>query len=146
MTASTIPAFKSALKTALEGHADVGVAGVLVVWGDPTPAQKAERAFVLMLTADGEQEPGSLGALKRDEEYDQTLLISVLYEGDQQQQAEERAWAIADGVQAAIAADMTLGGVVREAQLVGRVRGESFSDGNRSEGRVFVTVRGKARI
>lgn len=144
MTASTIPAFKAALKTALEGHA--GLSGVLVVWGEPTPPQIAEREFMALLTADGEQEPGALGRLARDEDYDQTVLISVLYEGDQQQQAEERAWALADEIDEVLGANPTLGGAVREAQLVGRVRGESFSDGNRSEGRVFVTVRGKARI
>lgn len=142
MAASTIPAFKAALATALRARANL--ANVQVSYGAPLPAPADE--FVWLADVEGEQEAAALGAQKREEIYELTIIVSVIRAGGDQQAVTERAFALASEIEAELRGDGTVGGTVRFAQIAGPFRLEEMASDTHRGAQLTITVGVRARI
>src|SRR5262245_23490013 len=112
---SSVPAAKAALVSALQANPDLS--DVQVTYGPPFPSP--QREFICVTAADGEQEWAAMGfgSETRKEEFDLTVLISVLREGQDAQAADQRCFALFSEVEAQIRFDPTLGNTVKEAKI-----------------------------
>lgn len=142
MATSTIPALKAALLSLLAARA--GLAGVQVVYGAPLP--NPGREFISLGGTDGSQETAALGRLRREEEYRLTIYVSVLREGQDQQAATERVFALVAEVEDAVRADPSVGGVVRTALLDGPFTLEEGATDTHRTALVTVSLLCNARI
>jgi hypothetical protein len=110
---STAPAFKAALLTALTARS--GLSGVTISYGVPLGAP---REFIALTDLSGSQEFAALGALRKDETYVLDVYVSTLREGNQQQQATERCFAMAAEIEEVLRTNVTMSGTVRVAELL----------------------------
>jgi hypothetical protein len=115
--ASTIPAAKAALLTALQARA--GLTGVDVRWGLPAQTPDVtERVYVG--DADNiDREWAALGGQRVNEDYVLQVIVETFQFGDDQRATEERFWVLVNEVEQALRGDLRLAGTVREAGLDG---------------------------
>lgn len=113
MAASTIPAAKAALLSALRGRS--GLSGVVVEWAAPVrPSPQAEAIYVDD-AIDVQREWISLGAQRLDETYALQVRVETIAYGDGsdvRQTVEERLWELVAEIEQAVRDDLTLGGVL----------------------------------
>lgn len=113
MAASTIPAAKAALLSALQARP--GLSGVLVAWGaSAKPATQSEAIYVDDAT-EVEREWISLGAQRLDEIYTLQVRVESTAYGDGsdvRQGVEDRLWTLVAEVEQAVRDDLTLGGTL----------------------------------
>jgi hypothetical protein len=121
MATSTIPAAIAGLLATL--RAAPGLAGVVVHDGPPVTAETPDWVAVgydptdPLTSVDASQVPASLGNRGREESYD--ILCSLASRSGDEDMAPRRARAMEmfAAVEAAVRADVTLGGAVRTAQI-----------------------------
>lgn len=142
MAASTIPAFKAALATALRARANL--ATVQVSYGAPLPSPADE--FIWLADVEGEQEAAALGAQRREEIYDLLTIVNVIRAGADQQAVTERAFALAAEIEDELRGDGTVGGTVRFAEVAGPFRLEEMASDTHRGAQLTVTVAARARI
>lgn len=154
MATSTIPAFKAALLARLQ--ADAALANVQVAWGVPHGELARECVILGDARADdptggraGGQSSAALGTRAREERVVHELLVRVLL-GASQQEATERAFAIAAAVEDSLrgwaAASPPFGGVVRWALVTGTPLEEFPAAGGERMAIVTVEVATAERI
>lgn len=133
MTATSAPAAKAGLLTLLRARA--ALTGVQVEWAHPGQLIEPESVFLLGVQSD--EVPATLGQQRRDETYTLEVAVTVHRPGDDPQACEERAWALAAEVEAAVRGDRTLNGAVSEWAMVQGMTQQPFIEG---EGRVCEIV------
>jgi hypothetical protein len=144
VAASTIPAAKAALLTALQARA--GLTGVDVRWGLPAQTLSAnERVYV----GDAEEIDRAwvgLGAQRLEENYILQVIVETFQAGDDQRATEERFWVLVNEVEQAVRGDLTLAQTVRLASPDGiaEARVGPTDEGWAATG--IVRVRCEARI
>jgi hypothetical protein len=107
--ASTVPAVKAALKTAIAARTVISTAGIPVLWGEPLDKDDWAGGLEAIWLGDVDQSeewPG-LGQ-RRDEDYTIEVRVSVFQHGDDPQATETRAWALRDEIVEAVRTDATL--------------------------------------
>jgi hypothetical protein len=118
-----------------------GLDGVQVTWGWPkTPAKE----MIALTDIRGRQEKAELGPRRRanrEESYKLEVIVKVEKQGVDQSIATLRAYALAAELEDQLLTDSTVGGVVREAQVGGRV-----GDPGRFDLEEFVTSDGAGRM
>lgn len=87
---STIPAVKADLVTRFAARA--GLTGVQICYGWPKGAP--EKEMVIVGGAEGEQDWGPFGRRAKDEIYDLSIMVSVVFSDGNQRGATERAFVI----------------------------------------------------
>lgn len=97
------------------GHGTPPLQGVRVNYGPALP--DPGRESINLLGVEGEQAWASLGKLSKDEVYTISVLIIVIREGQQTQEAVERAYTIAAEVEQLLREDVTIGNTCRVASL-----------------------------
>lgn len=113
MAASTIPAAKAALLSALQAR--LGLAGVLIAWAPPVRPPPQPEAIYVDDATDVEREWISLGAQRLDETYTLQVRVETIAYGDGsdiRQAVEERMWVLVAEVEQAVRDDLTLGGTL----------------------------------
>lgn len=142
MATASIAALKAALITRLKARP--GLAGVQVTWG--IPSQDLNDEWIMVGDVDGTQEAVHLGALRREEEYVLDIQVSVVRDmaADAQTTA-ERAFALAAEIEDELRTDPSVGGAVREAQVIGDGLIEP-ADGSQREARIPLRIRARKRI
>lgn len=148
MATSTMPAFKAALVTRLQADSDLS--GVNVTYGPPTPGEWAEREFIWIGAARGEQTTAAMGQKRREEVWIQDVVVScVSAMRNPQDDLTERAFVLAGQVEDSLRTWSTtqpfFGGVVRQALVVGMDLDEFVNDQER-EARVTMRVACAERI
>jgi hypothetical protein len=118
---STAPAFKDALFDALAARN--GLSGVTVSYGAPL---QGPREFIALGDISGSQQFAALGALAKDETYTLDVYVSVLREGNQQQQCTERCFAIAAEIEDYLRTNPTVNNTVRVAELLSPFQLEEY--------------------
>lgn len=103
---STIPAVKAALVTRYQARA--GLTGVQISYGWPKGAPQKE--MLIVGGVKGEQQWGPMGRRAKDELYDVTHVISVIFSDGVQQNATERAFAILAEIEQELRNDPQVGG------------------------------------
>lgn len=142
MATSTIPAFKSALLSRLQGRA--GLSGVQVTYGWPNGAVKRES--MMLGGVSGTQEFRTIGATQKMEEYALDVYITVIREGQaHQQNADERALALMAELEDELRDDPTVNNTVLTAEL-GRFDLQPLASAETREARLTVGVNVMARI
>ncbi|MEW6583476.1 MAG: hypothetical protein AB1416_12030 [Actinomycetota bacterium] len=142
MATASISAFKAALLTRLQARP--GLAGVQVTWG--WPPGDLEPEWIMLGDVDGTQAAAALGAQRREEEYFLDVTISVVRDmADDPRETADRAFALAAEVEDELRGDASLGGVVREAQVIADGLVEP-ADGNQREARIPMRIRARKRI
>jgi hypothetical protein len=148
MATSTIPTFKSALVARLQ--ADTDLTGVAVTYGPPQPGEFAEKEFVWVGAARGEQTTAAMGQKRREEVWIQDVVVScVTALRNDQETLTERAFTIAGQVEDSLRTWSTtqpyFGGYVRHALVVGMDLDEFVSTEER-EARIVMRVACAERI
>lgn len=141
MATSTATAFRAALITALSARSSL--TGVQIGYGMPAGALSREHMLLGNLT--GTQEFRAIGAQHKFEEFEQTMHIGVVREGQQQQACDERAFALMAELEDVLMDDLTVGGTVMTAELSG-YRLEPLASETTREARLTTTITVKARI
>ena len=141
MATSTATAFRAALITALQGRSSL--TGVQIGYG--MPAGSLLREHMLLGAVGGNQEFRAIGAQHKFEEYEQTVHIGVIREGQQQQTCDERAFTLMAELEDTLMDDLTVGNTVMTAELSG-FNLEPLASETTREARLTVTVTVKARI
>ncbi len=136
MPTTTQGALKDALLEKLQARE--GLAGVQVSYGFPKTPQKE---IVMLGDIHGRQTPGALGRLSREERYRLEVTVKVEKQGTSQQPVTQRAYALADELEAQLRSDPTVGGVVRVAQI-----GGEQDDPGRFQLEEFATADGQGRM
>lgn len=114
MAASTAPAAKAAIETALTASA--ALTGVAVEWGRPAkPPTTKERIYIVGVDQVSREWAG-LGQQRLREEYRVELLVENVEAGQDKKACEQRWWAIVNAIEIAIRADIDLGGAVQDAR------------------------------
>lgn len=147
---STIPAFKLALKEALEARP--GLSGVQVTYGSPLPSPSAE--FVWLQGVSGEQTARAIGKLSRRERLRLAVQVSVLHNGQDQQIPTERAFELVAEIEECLRQDPTLDATYAgEGQIgVAEVAGDFelmeivSQDGMTREARIDFGINWESRI
>lgn len=146
MATSTIPTLKAALLEQLSARP--GLHGVNVTWGISTSSPGSE--WIWLGDTDGEQRAAALGAQRREETYDLSVVVSVVRQGRDVQEASLRAFEIVAEIENELRADASVGNVVRTAEIDGpfrlEERYETGSNATQCEGRVILTIHCAARI
>ena len=138
---STAPAFKAALFTALAANSDL--ADVTVSYGAPITGP---REFIALADISGQQEFAALGKLTKEETYTLDVYVSVVREGNQQQECTERCFALAAELEDYLRANPTVGGTVRIAQLSAPFNLEEFAGDTARQSILTLGVEAAARI
>lgn len=143
---STVPAVKAAVQAMLK--ADAALAGVPIVRGKP--ADGAPEEYVSLWKAKATREyaglRGGAATAPMDEMVELTIVVDVqLASGTDPEPSELRAYEIFAAVDAALRADLTLGGVWR-FDKTSSYEDDFYRDDKRRGCRVFQTLSGKARI
>jgi len=138
---STAPAFKNALHDALGARA--GLSGVTVSYGAPTGAP---REFIALTDISGSQEFAALGALRKDETYVLDVYVSVLREGNQQQQCTERCFAIAAEIEDYLRTHPTVNNTVRVAELLSPFQLEEYGSDQARQSILTLGIQATERI
>lgn len=127
MTPSTAPAAKAAIKALLT----TALPSTTVTWGGPSESEDVTDEMVYMGSVRRTLDPKVLGAQHFEEEYSFPVIALGRLEGDNEQSAETRAWAMVESIEAAIRADLRLGGVLNHFALFGEqeVSTEPLNDG-----------------
>lgn len=121
MATSSIPAAIAGLIATLK--ASPTLAGVDVFDGPPMAGENPDYMCVghdptdPLTAAEGSQTPASLGNRSREESYEIACSLVAWSGGDSIAERRIRAMALFAGVEAAVRADITLGGAVRTAQV-----------------------------
>lgn len=104
-----------AVKTALYGTLSAWPAfsGANTTWGLASETDDLRTENIHVSNARSESDWSALGRGHRHEQVTVEVVVQVIREGDDQRATEERMWALAAEVENALAADPTLGGVVR---------------------------------
>ena len=134
--ASNAPAVKAALK-ALLTSAFAADPAVGVSYGHPGPDPRDDLIAVMGVT--GEQEPGPMRPNPlREERLRATVIVSCFVGGgpEAQQPATDRAYALLAAIETALRGDLTLGGLVRRADLVEHELVEDESEPPATPGRI----------
>jgi hypothetical protein len=147
MSTSTIPDLKAALLTRLK--AATGLANVQITYGIPGPAA-AEREWIMLGNARGDQESAAVGAQRREERYVLEVLVSVVRPlREDQKTVTERAYELAGAIEKSIrdwgSESPAFGGVVRWALVTGTDLTER-ADSQEREAEVLVRVSCAQRI
>lgn len=145
MSSSTIPAFKAALKTRLEGALDV-----TVTYGPPKPGEFLEREWVWLGGARSSQESAAMGQRRREEVWTQDVIVSCVKPSrEDQQDLTERAFEISGDVEDSLrswsAPGSAFDGVVRTALITGQDL-EEFLSVEERESRLTVRITCANRI
>jgi hypothetical protein len=111
MAASTIPAAKAALLTAIQAR--VALAGVHVAWGVPADLPAEPERIYVGDAVDVSRVWASLGAYRLDESYTLQVHVETFAGGNDQRTVEERLWVLVNEVEQAVRGDLTLAGAVR---------------------------------
>ena len=138
---STAPAFKAALYAALAANSDL--ADVTVSYGAPITGP---REFIALADISGSQEFAALGKLTKEETYTLDVYVSVVREGNQQQECTERCFALAAELEDYLRANPTVGGTVRIAQLSAPFNLEEFAGDTARQSILTLGVEAAARI
>lgn len=138
---STAPAFKAALFAALVANSDL--ADITVSYGAPT---QGPREFIALADISGTQAFAALGKLTKEETFTLDVYVSVLREGNQQQQCTERCFEIAAELEDYLRANPTVGGTVRIAQLSAPFNLEEFAGDTARQSILTLGVEAAARI
>jgi hypothetical protein len=138
---STAPAFKDALYDALAARS--GLSGVTVSYGVPLGAP---REFIALTDINGTQQFAALGALRKDETYTLDVYVSVLREGNQQQQCSERCFAIAAEVEDELRTNVTMSGTVRVAELLSPFQLEEYGSDQARQSILTLGIQATERI
>lgn len=130
MSTSSVPTFKLAIYNALTALQATTLAGVQVSYGAPFPNPATE--VIWLDDVQGQQTASFLGRLKRDEDYNLTIIVWVAKQTVSQQTITERAYALAAQIETVLRSDATMGNTVRMAQVAGPFRHEEIisDDGN----------------
>jgi uncharacterized protein YrzB (UPF0473 family) len=112
MATSTVPTLKANLKTQLAARG--GLTGVQIVYGPPSVGM--QREYIWLGDADGEQVFAAMGTLNH-EEYDLQVIVDVIREGEDEQAADARAFAIQAELENQLRSDNTVNGAVSSAQI-----------------------------
>lgn len=141
-----MPAAKAALLTAF--GAQTGLAGVRITWGGPTEEDDLAYEHIWLGRVVREApEFVAIGQQKIDEDYTVEVVVQARKGGDNEQATEERLWALEAECEAAIRADLSLGGVLGQHWAeIGRAEQVNNPIPNEWVSRVTFTVRCRARI
>lgn len=145
MTAAALPSTLQTVVTNLMSTlaSTTALAGVDVSWEGP--AESAPDEVIAFTASRANISSASIGQQKRWEEYDLTIIISVLQSDPNQFTPLQRAYALRDAIAGVVRADATIGGAVTWALDQGWDLNDR-SDGNRSESQVTMQIHCKARI
>lgn len=114
---SSIPAFQDALVMQLRQRPNL--TGVNVVIGPPSPGVAQGQIWVALLEVEGTEKWAAMGRLQKEEDYRQTVYISVLTrdgEGDSTA-GRNKAYAIRKEIADQLLADPTVNSTVWQAQV-----------------------------
>lgn len=139
-TDSTVPAAKAALLAAFAASGDL--AGVDIQWGGPTKEDDMSDEMVYLGDVEQTEEERTFNT--NDEDYTIQVVALVRSHEDEEQEAEERMWAIRRGIVNAIKADKTLDGLlVGSGALVERTQQDNqpLTDGWYARARLDVRCR-----
>jgi hypothetical protein len=131
MAASTVPAAKQAVLTMLAAIPALNQAGI--TWGEPTEQEDLRDELIFFLPTDDRlpewRELAANSPLR--ETYTLPMVIRNRFFGDDPASTEQRTWAIIALVEAAIRADLRLGGLLFVPIRFGEqeVRAHQLSDG-----------------
>ena len=144
MANSTVPAFMAALLTALKARP--GLSSTQVAWG--VPRGELQKEFMLLLDVDGEQTTKAKGQHRREEQFDLTVVISVVRTRGEAQAATERAYVLAAELENELRTNTTMTSTVRNCRIEGRfaLNQATPREGDRTEAMLTVTVRANERI
>ena len=142
MPQSSVPTLKGNLLTRLKARS--GFTGVSVTWG--LPLNLEEKELVMLLDVEGDQVTAAFGQKRRNEEYQLTILISIMGTRGDQQPASERAYALAAEIENELRDDPTVGGAVRVAQVKGPFDLRERTLGNQCESALTITVTCDQRV
>lgn len=142
---ATVALVKAAVQERLEASSDLN--GVQVLRGKPEPApDEYVSLWKAKATRDYSGLRGGAATVPLDENIDLTIIVDVaLASGTDPEPSEIRAYEIFAAVDAALRADLTLGGVWRYDKS-SSYEDEFYRDKDRRGCRVFQTLSGKARI
>lgn len=138
---STAPAFKDALFDALAARG--GLSGVTVSYGVPLGAP---REFIALTDISGSQEFAALGQLAKNETYVLDVYVSVLREGNQQQQCTERCFAIAAEIEDYLRTNPTVNNTVRVAELLSPFQLEEYGSDQARQSILTLGIQATERI
>lgn len=143
--ASSIPAFKAALFTALQARPNL--ATVQVTYGGPWPMPEGE--WIWLAGVSGQQEAAAIGNQRREERYRLNILIRVTQTGNESAQpTTERCFALFNEIEQTLRADPTQGQSVRESYPTGPIElaEDVTSDGSQWVSELLVTVEARKRV
>lgn len=112
MATSTVPTLKANLKTALGLRA--GLSGVQIAYGPPSVGM--QREYLWLGDTDGQQQFAAMGTVNY-EEYDLQVIVDVIREGEDEQSATARCFAIQAELENQLRTDNTVSGAVSAAQI-----------------------------
>ena len=138
---STAPAFKDALFDALAARN--GLSGGTVSYGVPLGAP---REFIALTDISGSQEFAALGHLAKNETYVLDVYVSVLREGNQQQQCTERCFAIAAEIEDYLRTNPTVNNTVRVAELLSPFQLEEYGSDQARQSILTLGIQATERI
>jgi len=142
MAQSSVPAFKARLLSELEARG--GLTNVQITWG--IPAGQLQKELILLGDVDGDQVTAAFGQKRRNEDYQLSILISVLRSKGEQRKATERAYALAAEIETELRDDPSVGGTVRVAQVKGPFDLRERTQGNECEAALTITVSCDQRV
>lgn len=144
MTAFAAPALMGALLERLRVR--FATESVVVSWGWPG-GDSEPREWVKIGDVDGDTQPVTIGpTFPREETSELSVTIKVRHATTIQQGVTERAYEIADDVDAEIRSDLTIGGTVRTALLQGPFSLRQRESGQEREAELTLTVTYRARL
>jgi len=158
---SSAPAVKAAMLARFQADALIGGAGVLVTRGHPYPIRPGQEIVSIGASRAqsrigdrfaGGQSPRALGRDAREERYTVPLTVSVVrHESDDYAAMEDRAYAIADALDASLRAwryttPSAFDGLCRYAIVVSVEDGEALEQGKGREALVLIDVNVAAPI
>lgn len=142
MPTSTVPTFKAALLDRLQNRS--GLEGVQLSYG--WPAGAVQRESIMLGGVNGTQEFRTINAAQRMEEFTLDVFITVIREGQaNQQNADERALALMAELEEDLRDDPTVQNTVLTAE-VASYELQPMASAESRETRLTVTVNAMARI
>lgn len=133
---SSAPAAKAGLLALLAARPALST--VQRSWGHP--GELIEKESVLLLGVQSSEQPAQLGQLARDETYSLTVAVCVHQDGDDAQAVEQRAWALAAEVEAAVHDDRTLSGALTGWAGVTAMAQDAFIESGGRTAEVVLTI------
>jgi hypothetical protein len=144
VASSSVTALKENLTGALAGLPSLS--SVQVTYGPPLP--NPAREYIWLGDVEGDEEPAALGRNRHREHYFLTVVIQSIHEGQNQQTASERAYALRDVIDTQLRTDPTVAGALGSgwAYVGGHFKLEELANDQQRGALLTIQVECEARI